>query len=510
MHTPAAPPSAARASTTAADLTAGLVVCLVALPLCLGIALASGAPLFSGIITGIVGGLVVAWLGGSALLVSGPAAGLAAIVLAAITDLGTFEAFLAACAIAGVMQIVMGLARWGKLGALFPSPVVNGMLAAIGVLLLLQQFPHAVGARLPGGAKGLALFLLPVRALPLAVAGATLVGAASLAVLLAWDRPAFARLRGRLPGPLVAVVLGTLLAESLAFSPSLALPAAARVDLPDMSAGLGSLLRLPDVGALARVDTWRVAVTLAIVASLETLLSMHATDRMDPLKRTSDADRELLGQGVGNLLAGLLGGIPMTGVIVRSAANVNAGGRTRLSAFVHGVLLAAAVFALPSLLERIPLAALAAVLLHTGWKLAHPTRFVEAVRLGRSYALPMIATVVAVVATDLLVGVFTGLAVAAVPALLDRGRHGLRVERGDPSRPRVLLPPSASFVVKPGLQKALAGLPQGAHVTIDGSATTSFDHDILEWLHGLRETASAHGHSYDLISVPAPRAAGGH
>ncbi len=510
MDQPSRTPDAARSADLSTELSAGLVVCLVALPLCLGIALASGAPLFSGVITGILGGVIVSWLGGSALLVSGPAAGLAAIVLAAITDLGSFEAFLAACAIAGVLQIVMGLARWGKLGALFPSPVVTGMLAAIGVLLLLQQFPHALGARLPGGAKGVGLFLLPVRALPLAVAGVSLVGATSLGVLLLWDRPAFARIRTRLPGPLVAVAAGTLLAEALAWVPSLTLPATARVDLPDMTAGLGSLLRTPDFTSLARVDTWRVAVTLAIVASLETILSMHATDRMDPRKRTSNADRELLGQGVGNLLAGLLGGVPMTGVIVRSAANVNAGGRTRLSAFVHGVLLAAAVFAIPGVLERVPLAALAAVLLHTGWKLAHPSRFVEAVRIGRSYAIPMIVTVLAVVATDLLVGVFLGLATAAVPALLDRNRHGLHVRQDDPGRAHIHLPPSVSFVHKPRLQTALAALPDGARVTIDGRATNTFDHDVLEWLNGLHESSAARGQTYELLAVPAPRHASGH
>lgn len=502
--------SAAPATHRAADLSAGLVVCLVALPLCLGIALASGAPLFAGLVTGIVGGIVVSWLGGSALLVSGPAAGLAAIVLAAITELGAFETFLTACALAGVLQIVMGLARWGKLGALFPSPVVTGMLAAIGVLLLLQQFPNAVGAQLPKGTKGVGLFLLPVRALPQAVAGVTLVGAVSLSVLLLWDRPALAKLRARLPGPLAAVTAGTLLAEGLRFVPSLALPTTARVDLPDMSAGLGTLLRTPDLAAVGNVDVWRVAVTLAIVASLETLLSMHATDRMDPLKRTSDADRELLGQGVGNLLSGLLGGIPMTGVIVRSAANVNAGGRTRLAGFVHGVLLAVAVFALPGLLERIPLAALAAVLLHTGWKLAHPSRFVEAARIGRAYALPMVVTVLAVVATDLLVGVFLGLATAAVPALLDRGRHGLRVDRAESATPRVLLPASVSFVHKPRLQAALAGFPEGARVTIDGSGTTRFDHDVLEWLNGLHGNPAPRGHTFELIAVPAPAHASGH
>jgi MFS superfamily sulfate permease-like transporter len=412
-----------------ADLGAGVVVTLVAIPLCLGIALASGAPLMSGLITGIIGGLVVSWLGGTSLLVSGPAAGLAAIVLAAIVELGSFEALLAATAVAGVLQVLLGLVKAGRLAPLVPSSVVSGMLAAIGVLLLLQQVPYALGTRPDGHAHGLGLLLVPVKALPEALLGAAIVGVASLAVLVAWEQKRLAPLRRLVPGPLAAVLVGTGLAAAFSAFPALAVPADAFVNLPDLSAGLATVTHLPDFSVLAGPTAWRVAFTLAIVASLETLLSMEATDRLDPLKRRSDGNRELLGQGVGNLLAGLVGGLPMTGVIVRSAANLEAGGRTWRSAFVHGLLLAVAVVAVPFLLEHIPLAALAAVLLHTGFKLASPKRFAEALRIGPAYAIPLFGTVIGVVATDLLIGVAIGLVLAAAVALWSNGRG-----RG-PSRP---------------------------------------------------------------------------
>jgi len=491
-----------------ADVTAGIVVSLVALPLCLGVALASGAPLIAGLVTGVIGGVVVSWLGGTSLLVSGPAAGLAAIVLASIAQLGSFEALLAATFVAGALQVGLGLLRAGRLAALVPSSVVAGMLAAIGVLLVLQQSPYLVGARPDGHVHGFGLLLVPFEALPHALVGPTLVGLVCLALLFAWQLPALAAVRKRLPGPLAAVVLGVALAQALALVPGLAVPAAAYVDLPDLSAGF-SILPTPDFAALADSATWRVAVTLAVVASLETLLSMEATDRLDPLERHSDGNRELVGQGVGNLLAGLAGGLPMTGVIVRSAANINAGGRTWRSAFVHGVALLAAVLAVPWLLEHIPLAALAAVLVHTGFGLARPSRFVEAWRIGPAFALPLVGTVVAVVATDLLVGVASGLVLAAGAALAANARHGVEVEN-DADSVRLHLSGAVSFVHRPRLHQALHAAPAGAVVTVDASRSRVIDHDVAELLHGFAATANARGIRYHLINVPKPRAASAH
>ncbi|MEZ4238251.1 MAG: SulP family inorganic anion transporter [Myxococcota bacterium] len=376
-------------STWAADLRASVVVWLVALPLCLGIALASGAPLVAGLISGIVGGLVISWLGGSALLVERPAAASRPSWSRLSRRLGSFSAaLLAATAVAGVMQAGLGFLRAGRFAALVPSSVVTGMLAGIGVLLMLQQLPHAVGVDGPD-LHGIELLLIPIHVLPHALAGPTLVALSALGVLLLWERPFMRPVKAWLPGPLVAVAAGVGLSELLTLAaPGIAIAPEHRVNLPDIGwSTLGSVFTTPDWSALASGATWRIAATLAIVASLETLLSMQATDRMDPLKRTSNPHRELVGQGIGNTIAGLVGGLPITGVIVRSAANVDAGGRTRLSAFAHGVLLVVTVVSVPFVLERIPLAALAAVLLFTGFKLAHPSRFRAAFGIGRTYGI---------------------------------------------------------------------------------------------------------------------------
>jgi MFS superfamily sulfate permease-like transporter len=490
------------------DLRAGVVVWLVALPLCLGIALASGAPLVSGLITGIIGGLVVSWLGGSALLVSGPAAGLAAIVLAAIAELGSFSALLATTVVAGGIQVILGLARAGRLANLVPSSVVTGMLAGIGVLLILQQLPHAIGVDGPE-AHGLALLLTPILVLPHALPGPAMVAALSLAVLFLWERPAMRTVRGRLPAALVAVGSGVALSELLSVvAPQWAVSPEHRVNLPDLSLGqLGSVIVTPDWSVLATTAGWRIAVTLALVASLETLLSMQATDRMDPLKRRSDGNRELLGQGVGNTLSGLVGGLPMTGVIVRSAANVNAGGRTWKSALYHGILLVGTVFTVPFLLERIPLAALAAILLFTGWKLAHPSRFTAGFRIGKNYGVPLAVTVFAIVATDLLIGVGIGLMTGVVFAVVNAARHGLDVvhEDGDERLAvRLELAESVTFVHKIRLQDEFDKVPDGAEVTVDGTRAKWIDHDVLEMLHGLAEVARSRDIRVQLVDIPAP------
>jgi MFS superfamily sulfate permease-like transporter len=493
-------------SSWTADLSSGLVVFLVALPLCLGIALASGAPLVSGLVAGVVGGLVISLIGRAPLLVSGPAAGLAAIVLAALTELGSFQALLVAIVIAGILQLGMGLLRLGRFAILVPSSVVAGMLAAIGLLLVLQQLPYALGAPVERG-HGLEMLLVPLQALPHASLVPTLVAGATLLVLASWSWVP-AAVRARLPGPLAAVLTGTLLAEGLALLGHPLLPAQ-RVSLPDLSQGL-SALSTPDWSMLQQPATWRIALTLAIVASLETLLSLEAVDRLDPLRRRSNPDRELVAQGVGNTLSGLLGGLPITGVIVRSAANVSAGARSWRSAFAHGVLLLVAVLAVPGLMAHIPLAALAAVLIHTGFGLAHPSRFLAARRIGRSYLLPMVVTVVGVVATDLMVGVAIGLVASALVTLWANARHGLDVvfDSSDGAhRIQVRLAPTVSFVHKPRLHELLEATPEGAHVTVDATQTRAFDHDVLELLHRFTETARDRGIRYQLVGVPAQRQA---
>lgn len=511
-------------ATWKSDLAAGLVVFLVALPLCLGVALASGAPLLAGIITGVVGGVIVSRLSGSPLMVSGPAAGLTAIVLAAITQLGSFQVFLVAVVLAGAMQLVLGALRAGIIGYYFPSSVIRGMLAAIGLTLVLKQLPYALGAGVapfesdafaePKGGNTLTAIMDAARAArPLAV----LLALAGIAVLIAWPKLAPKRLASVVPGPLAAVIVGvagSIIAGLLV--PGWSLPREALVSLP-VATSLGELaamISFPDWSAIARPAVWQVAGTIAIVASLETLLSLEATDKLDPFKRTSPANRELLAQGTGNMLAGLLGGLPMTGVIVRSAANVNAGGRTWRSSWIHGVLLLSAVVALPAILNRIPLAVLAAILIHTGFKLAHPRVFRDMWRVGHKHVIPFAVTVAAILATDLLIGITIGLTVGAFFVLLDSwsNAYSYHIEEADNGhRVRLVLAEEVTFLNKARINQALQTLPDGAAVTVDASRTRHLDHDVIELLHDFRDTARGKGIILRLLSVPDPiRPAGAH
>jgi len=521
----AAAPGAPLADSWRADVGAGLVVFLVALPLCLGVALASGAPLFSGIVTGIVGGLLVARLSGSQLMVSGPAAGLTAIVLAAITELGSFQAFLVAVVLAGLLQIVLGYAKAGIIGYFFPSSVIKGMLAAIGLILILKQIPYALGAGIgvseetrfaPGGAEGGNSFTTILGALRHVHPGALLLSLVSLAVLVMWDRPAMARVKKLAPAALVVVVVGV--AASALFqlaAPALALPRSALVTLPAMDgvAGIVDALVFPDWSALARPAVYTVAITIALVASLETLLSLEATDKLDPLKRNSPANRELLAQGVGNAVAGLIGGLPMTGVIVRSSANIDAGGRTRWASFFHGVFLLVSVVALARVLNMIPLAALAAILLYTGYKLARPKLFTDAYRLGPKQLVPFATTIVAILFTDLLLGITIGLAVGAFFILLDNYRTAYfyhRDESADHHRVTITLSEDVTFLNKASILEMLDALPRHSAVTIDGSRSLHIDHDVVEHLHDFRETARSRNIALELVGIPEPVPAAAH
>lgn len=457
------------------DLPAGLVVFLVALPLCLGVALASGAPLLSGLIAGVVGGLLIPLVSRSPLSVCGPAAGLAAIVLAGIQQMGSFEAFAAVVVLSGVLQLVLGLSRAGGIVSFMPSSVIKGMLAAIGLLLILKQLPYALG--LPGGKLSFS---------PSALAGIHLgalgLGVVSLAVLILWEQYKPKRL-ATVPSALLAVVVATVLNEVLrAVAPSLALGTGYLVTLPvDGAASLVEQLRSPDWRVLGQGGAWVLAVTLAVVASLETLLSLDAVDRMDPFHRRTPVNRELVAQGLGNAVSGLLGGLPVTSVIVRSSANVNAGGRTRLATMVHGALLLSAVLMAGDLLRRIPLASLAAILLVTGYKLAKPALFRAMYGLGWNQFVPFVVTIGAIVVTDLLKGIVVGLGVALAFILRNhlRAPYTLRHE-GD--RFVISLKGEVYFFNKAALLQALERLPEGAVVVVDGSAADFIDHDIVEAL----------------------------
>lgn len=506
------------------DLPASIVVLLVAIPLCLGIALASGAPLSSGLMAGVIGGLVVGLISDSQLMVSGPAAGLTAIVLAGITAIGSFPAFLTAVVIGGVFQIVLSYLRAGIIGYYFPSSVIRGMLAGIGVILILKQLPHAVGydADFEGDeaflqADGSNTFSALGDAFQSIQPGALLVCVLSLVVLLTWPKvPALKRLK-LMPAPLVVVLLGVGVNLLLAaVAPDLAIRATHLVQLPvpQSARDLLAFVIFPDLGSLTNPEVWRVGVTIAIVASLETLLSLEATDKLDPFKRESDTNRELLAQGVGNTLCGLVGGLPVTGVIVRSAANIDAGARTRWSGIAHGALLLLAVLTIPFLLNYIPLAALAAILLHTGFKLAAPGLWRGMYRQGWAQFAPFAVTVVAIVLTDLLIGIAVGMLVGLFFILSEYLRQPAlnRVSPPDAVLQRFQLPDQATFLAKANIERTLEALPTGARVEIDGRQTRRFDHDVLEILHDFSKTAALRGIDYRLVGVPSltSPSAGGH
>jgi MFS superfamily sulfate permease-like transporter len=503
------------------DLPASIVVFLVALPLCLGIALASGAPLFSGVISGVVGGLLVGALSGSQLMVSGPAAGLTAIVVTAIGTLGSYEAFLAAVVLGGGVQLALGGLRAGVLGYYFPSSVIKGMLAAIGLILILKQVPHAVGY--DADFEGDESFIQPnhentfsalLHALQSVEPGAIVISVVGLALLLAWDLTPLKRIR-LLPAPLVVVLVG--LALNLVFKSTASawtLESAHLVALPT-PATLGdfaAFFSFPDWSAVSRLDTWRVAFSLGIVASLETLLSLEATDRLDPFKREAPPNRELFAQGAGNIAAGLIGGLPVTGVIVRSAANVGAGARTKLSAILHGLLLASAAVSIPGLLNHIPLASLAAILLYTGFKLAHPKLLVHMWRQGATQATPFVVTIVAILLTDLLVGIAIGLSVGLLFLLIDHSRQRCYEIVSPPGAVlmRVRLHEQVSFLSKASLASLLNGLEPGSRVEIDGSRSSHLHHDILEFLSDFRQTALLKNIDLRFVGIELPPSSPAH
>ena len=500
------------------DAGASIVVFLVALPLCLGIALASGAPLLSGVVTGIIGGIVVGWLSGSHLMVSGPAAGLTAIVLSAITTLGSFSAFLVAVVLAGAMQVGLGLLRAGVIGYYFPNAVIRGMLGGIGIIIILKQIPHAFGY--DASPEGVQSFQQPndentfsalLNMLDHVETGAIVLSVLSLAILVLWDQKFMKRVAA-LPGALVAVILGVILNSVFTDSgSSLALGGSHLVSLPVITTfeELRGAISSPAWSVISNGAVWTVAITIAVVASLETLLSLEATDRIDPLKREAPANRELLAQGVGNMLCGLAGGLPMTGVIVRSSANVYAGAKTRASAILHGVLLLSAVVTIPVILNRIPLAVLAAILIYTGWKLAHPRQLMYFLTKGFHQWLPFIVTTAAILLTDLLMGIVIGLSVSLVFILLEHLRSPSYTLVGREGRTsRIQLHEHLTFLSKANLTTLLQTFPRGSEVVIDGTRCKRIDHDVMEVLREFLDSADARGVAVDIVGLDLGRTGG--
>jgi carbonic anhydrase/SulP family sulfate permease len=502
-HSSTAGQSPALSSTLSRDLIAGLVVFLVALPLCLGVALASNAPPIAGLIAGILGGILVGTMSGSHTSVSGPAAGLTAVVAVQIANLGSFEAFLVAVVLAGIIQIVLGIARAGFISAFFPLSVIKGLLAAIGVILILKQIPHLLGYDAdPMGEKS---FIQPdgentfselVASLAAIHPGVVIVGLISIAIIVLWDKIKFLK-QSPIPAPLVVVLVGVAISQLFrSLGGEFLIESSHLVAVPVTSGPqdfLKTALIFPDWSILNNPAVYLAAFTIAIVASLETLLNLEAVDKLDPKQRVSPPNRELLAQGVGNVAAGLIGGLPMTSVIVRSSVNINARAESKLSAVWHGVLLLGCVILIPAMLNLIPLAALAAILLMTGLKLASPKLIKQMWSEGRSQFLPFIITILAIVLTDLLIGVLIGLGVAITFILHSNARRPMRriMEKhasGDVMH--IVLANQVSFLSRASLENALREVPRGGHVLLDAENTDYIDPDVLDLITDFRDTTA--------------------
>lgn len=475
----------------ASDLPASIVVFLVALPLCLGVALASNAPLFSGIISGVCGGIVVGIFSGSQLSVSGPAAGLTAIVAAAVTSLASFEAFLLVVVIAGCMQIALGFLKAGVIGDYIPNSVIKGMLAAIGLILILNQFPHLLGdstspeidENTPGPEKG-NIFVNFFRAFASINTGAFIIGAVCLAFYFIWEG-FVANKKGiikLIPTPLIIVFVGVglnVLFASTQFVAPLSGDHLVNIPIASSAEEFLSFFSSPDWSMITNGQVWTLALTVALVASLESLLSIEAVDDLDPYQRVTPTNRELKAQGLGNLLSGLIGGIPVTSVIVRSSANVNSGAKTKMSAIYHGIFLLLSVALIPVLLNLIPKAALAAILVFTGYKLAKPSLFKAFYKKGWDVFLPFVITIVAILATDLLKGVIVGIIVGLFFSIRSNFRKAVFVVHDD-KRYLFRLRKDVSFLNKAIIKNKLEEVPENAHVIIDAKRADYIDRDVVE------------------------------
>ena len=497
------------------DLPASIVVFFVALPLCLGIALASGAPLFSGLIAGIIGGIVVGSLSGSKIGVSGPAAGLAAIVLTAIGTLGGYENFLVAVVLGGIIQLVFGLLRLGIIGYYFPSSVIKGMLTGIGIIIILKQIPHFFGYDLdPEGdfaffqVDGENTFSEILNSINHITPGSLLIGVIGLGILLLWSNVLSkkGKIFQLIQGPLVAVVVGIIFYVLTKNNSTLAIQSSHLVSVPvpeDFSSFLGQF-SFPNFSVITNPEIWVVAFTIALVASLETLLCVEATDKLDPYKNVTPTNRELLAQGTGNILSGMIGGLPITQVIVRSSANIQSGGRSKMSAIIHGFFLLISVILIPKLLNMIPLSVLAAILLIVGYKLAKPALFKTMYDLGWKQFLPFIVTVAGIVFTDLLKGIGLGLAVGIVVILIKsyQNSHFLNKEGEDvdDGKIKMTLAEEVTFFNKGAILKELDRLPENSFLELDVSKTRYLDNDIIEILEDFSIKAKERNINIKLIS----------
>ncbi|VXB77076.1 C4-dicarboxylic acid transporter DauA [Flavobacterium sp. 9R] len=485
------------------DFAAGLVVFLVALPLCLGIAMASGAPLFSGIISGVVGGIIVGYLSQSHISVSGPAAGLTAIILTAVTDFKAFDIFLLAAFLAGAIQLLLGFVKAGSISNYFPNNVIEGMLAGIGIIIILKQLPHAVGydTDFEGDeaffqTDGNNTFSSLLGFFDYIQLGSIVITLISLAILITWDKlPALKKLK-LIPGALVAVVVGVILNEIFTVSGStLAIQKEHLVSLPIPTSfeEFKNIIITPNFSNITNQKVWVVALTIAIVASIETLLCIEAADRMDFQKRYTNPNVELKAQGIGNMISSLLGGLPMTSVVVRTSANNNAGAKSKMAAIIHGVLLLISVLAIPSILNKIPLATLAAILLLVGYKLAKPATFLHFWHYGKYQFVPFIATLLAVVFTDLLKGVALGIVISIIFVLrgnLKRAYSFRKEEYEDGDIIHIDLAQEVSFLNKAAIKSTLAKIPENSKVIIDAKDTVYIAHDVLDLITEFKEIRS--------------------
>lgn len=507
------------------DFPASVVVFLVATPLCLGIALASGAPLFSGIIAGIVGGIVVGAISGSNLGVSGPAAGLAVIVLNAIATLGTWEIFLMAVVLAGVIQLILGFLKAGIIGYYFPSSVIKGMLSGIGIIIILKQIPHALGYDdVPEGTLAFNqvdehnTFSELFYVLDFVHPGAILITLFALGILILWEQPFMKKHKifQLVQGPLVAVISGIVLNILFtAFVPDLAIETKHLVQIPEAEGLLGflGLFTLPDFSAISNPVVYTTAFTIAIVASLETLLCVEATDKLDPMKRVTPTNLELKAQGIGNIVSGFIGGLPITQVIVRSSANIQSGGKSKMSTILHGFLLLFAAMVIPGILNMIPLATLAAILFLVGYKLAKPVLFKQMYRLGWVQFIPFVVTILGIVFTDLLVGIALGMGVAIFYILRQNFRNPYFVPEDIEQHPEdiitIKLSEDVSFLNRASIMKTLNEIPPHTQVVIDASNTTSLDHDVYEIIRDFESTAQHNQISIKMIGLKREESAKG-
>ncbi len=497
------------------DIPASIVVFLVAMPLCLGIAMASGAPLFSGLISGIIGGVVVGALSGSALGVSGPAAGLAVIVLNAITDLGGFEIFLVAVIIAGILQMIMGFAKAGIIAYYFPSSVIHGMLAGIGIIIFLKQIPHAFGYdKDPEGdfsflqTDGHNTFDELSYMISNISPGVLIISVLSLIILILWDTKFFKKLKWTkiVKGPLVVVLLGIGLGMYFEHAQVFQIAEDHFVNVPisENMSGFINNFTLPDFTALSNPQVYITAIVIAVVASLETLLCVEASDKQDDLKRITPTNRELKAQGAGNIIAGFIGGLPVTQVIVRSSANQQSGGKTKASSIIHGLFLLLSVIFIPFVLNKIPLGVLAAILLVVGYKLAKPALFKKMYKEGSGQFIPFVVTILGIVFTNLLMGIALGLVVAIFIILRNNFKIPYKMKRESlegVEKVSLILAEDVSFLNKASIQQSLSEVPDDTTVEIDASQNHFIHQDVIEIIEDFKISAQSRNITVEVLNL---------